>query len=165
MMHLLMWMRNIDNKTNGGIMQNIMKKLNELVGICEVRVAKCEADAVKNASRAAVLDTKEAELDAINKSLNEKADRLAELQSVADVRAELVATSNEIKELRAKFERERIAFDKKVAADNESIANARADIDRRLEKLSAAEIRLDEDKKTYKAKVIDQLHKEKVARA
>ena len=83
-------------------MQTIMKKLNELVSICETRVKKVDADRDVLSSKSAVLEAKEKEL---NKKANSVAEDISSLNELKIKHEDLVAAKALKKELEAEIKR------------------------------------------------------------
>ena len=141
-------------------MREILKKLNELIGICEVRVAKTDAQREKNLQDKLLLDKKRKQLENENKLVVEGIERLNELK----VKHEDLANAKKVKEeLRLEVKR----YKSMIAAleeDRKGIKELKEDAEKQIEekkKKFQKEVEiLNEDKKGFKSKVMKSISEE-----
>lgn len=141
-------------------MKEIIGKLNELVMICEARVIQCKTDADANASQASKNAIEAKSLEALRKDLTKREKRVKELEDIADAQKELVAIREKVKDEVARIAKEWKEFDEHKVSENKKVDDQRSILKAREDKLSQAEMRLDEDKRTYKVKIIEQVNRE-----
>lgn len=145
-------------------MKDILGRLNELLSVCEARVKQCDDDAGRNLARANQLEVEGEALKKLDKELKAKAKRLKDLQDIADVRAEIIAAEDKVKSELAKIAEARSSYEEYRSAEDKKIKESTADIIRRREKLEDAERKLAEDKKVFRAKIIEDVHRENALR-
>ena len=141
-------------------MQEILNKLNEAVLIAQARVRQCDADTSINASMKQKNDIEASRLDALSKELSKKAKRLKDLQDVADAAALLKESEEKRKDISEAIRKEKEAFVSWKEAQEAEIKEKLLDIVRRSEKLAEAEQKLSEDKKNFRAKIIEEVHQQ-----
>ena len=141
-------------------MQEILNKLNEVVWICESRVKQCDEDAAKNAAQSSKNEADLKDIERLRAETLYAADRVQDLIHIADVRAELESTKELVKQELAKIDNAKKEFEDWKGAEEKRIKEEMSDIHRRQEKLTASELKLDEEKRAYKIKIIEQVNRE-----
>ena len=146
-------------------MQEILKKLNELIGICETRIKKCDAEKGELAALRSNLENQKSqqkarqdEIDADNAALNK---RKAIAKTLDEAQAIFKENNNEKKRLKVEsenLEKQKAEHTKKVADDN-------ADIKRKMDKAAAIMKETEKKAENYKVEVMNTILKEAAAKS
>lgn len=141
-------------------MKEILKKLNELIGICEVRVAKTDAQREKNLRDKLSLDKKHKQLENENKLVVEGIERLNDLKAKHEDLANAKNTKKELdleikryKALQDVLEEERKELKKEKEEALAAFEDKKAKLNKDIEILKVKE-------KEFKIKVMDSISKE-----
>jgi len=140
--------------------KEILKKLNELIGICEVRVAKTDAQREKNLRDKLSLDKKHKQLENENKLVVEGIERLNDLKAKHEDLANAKNTKKELdleikryKALQDVLEEERKELKKEKEEALAAFEDKKAKLNKDIEILKVKE-------KEFKIKVMDSISKE-----
>lgn len=135
-------------------MEEIKKKLIELIGICETKVKKCDADTAINSAKAAKLAKKEKDAEASNKLAQEGIERLNALnekhEDLAKAKKLKETLQSEIKRYKSMQEE----LQKEIDAVEDMKKQAMDEVEFKREKLAKDIESLNQDRKTYEAKVM-----------
>lgn len=146
-------------------MQEILKKLNEVVGVCETRIQKLDTEKAEVASERArlknqkeVQDAEQKRIDSENEALNKRKNIVKTLDEAMII---LKNNSDERKRIKAEsdnLEKRKIEHAKKVADDT-------AEIERKRKKLSDMNAETEKKAKDYRIEVMKSVLKESAASA
>ena len=141
-------------------MKQILDKLKDSVLVCDTRIKKVNAERELNQANAAKLDKKKKDLDAREKVIKAETSRLEDLK----VKHEDLAHAGQLKkELSLELKRQKKITESIEAGKKDVLRmeeDAMAKIKARTEKLNKATLQLDEDKKSYKDKIMASLAKD-----
>lgn len=141
-------------------MNDVLKKLNELVAICEVRVKKVNEQGEKNLRDKVALDKRSKEVEDANKLAVEG---LARLNALKVKHEDLANAKKAKKELDLEIKRYKgmIAVLEEERKDVKKLnKDAEATIEARKQKFQKEIEKLNEDKKDFKLKVMESISEE-----
>lgn len=146
-------------------MQEILKKLNELIGVCEARVKKIESERSELAALRVNLnaqkesqDSREKDVQAQETSLAKKKLIVKTIEEARQMVSDAVQEGKNIRVTKDQFEEQKAAHVKKM---NEEIA----DIQRQKEKLAAMNAETEKKAASYKTQVMDEILKNSISKA
>ncbi len=135
----------------GDIMQALLKKLNEVVSIAEVRVKKCEEERNQNSSAKSVLDSREAQLNDRDTAITAREKKVKSIEDVVAAQQENAAQAKKnreearrIKDLEEKLDADYVKKNKELADDKLLLEQQRHKLRKQTEELA-------EEKKNYRA--------------
>lgn len=146
-------------------MQEILKKLTELVGICETRVNKLEHEKSELAGLRGTLEKQKSDQDIQEKNIQEELDALnkkkAVVKTLEEAQTLLKNNNEEKKRIRVesdKFEQSKKDFEK---SKNEALA----DLQRQKDKCAALTKETEKKSENYRVEVMNQILKESASKA
>ena len=141
-------------------MQKILEKLQELVGICEVRIKKIEIQQAQLASdRATFAKDQEDHKEAVAAHAKFEAE-MKKKKSVVATLDEANRILAEASETKKKLNEELSSLDAQKKKHAEKIADDKADIERQKDKLAKQFHELETQKKNYRKEIMDAIAKE-----
>lgn len=140
-------------------MKEILEKLNNLVGVCETRIKKADSERSELASLRLNLNTQKEEQADTEEYLKEENAKLDKRNLIASTIAEAEVLKKKASEKSASLDADREALEKKIKVQEDRIRNENADLERRKEKLAKDVKILNQEKETYKDKMIREITK------
>lgn len=144
-------------------MQKIVKKLEELVGICEARVSKTNSEREELAALRIELNKQKEVADERDKNLDVREEQLRSLEVIGmslHEAKQLVAEASDLKKQhKAKLD------DLEVQKSNhdKKMVDEKAEIERQKEKIAKQNKETEENARIYKQQVMDEIIKNSVA--
>lgn len=135
-------------------MQEIIKKLNEVVSIAESRVQKADQERSAYAGKKADSDALLTKLKEAEKALSAREAAVKDLEDVKNAREEKARIDTEIKEAYRLLNADQEKLSKEKEQFEADVKDQSATLEMRKKKLNDAQAALDEDKRSYKQKII-----------
>ncbi len=141
-------------------MKDVITKINELYDVLTVRLRKQEADQSQLEATKAELDKQLADIKARKEKLAQDEKRVGEFKTLADIR-------DRVREEEQKLDTKRVEFLKATEAETKELNISReenerlwGELYRKQEKMAKERAKLDEEKKTYRQTVFDDVIRE-----
>ncbi len=138
-------------------MQELMKKLQELVDLFTVRLIKLNNEKQGVAIEKSGLDVLKKELGEREKIVKEGEAKYKEIGDIAAFRAGAQSMMNQAKDESGKVIAARAEYEKYKKKTDDEIANEKALINKRNNELDTGVAALELNKKTYKKKITDEI--------
>lgn len=145
-------------------MQQIKAKMIELIDIASARVQQCDVDASVNASNAMKNKDKEAELTALESALRIKESKLKKLQALKDIQGAMIEAGDRKKASEASTKKMLEDFQKYREEEEQKLKQKEKELRLLQEKIEDENRKLSDDKKNYRAKIIEDVHAQMNAR-
>lgn len=146
-------------------MQEILTKLNEVVGICETRVKKVEATQAELTTLRANLNSQKAQQEEKEKDIQAQNETLDKRKLIAksldEAKAILKENTDEKKRLKVQADE----LEKQKADHAKKMADDKADIQRQKDKCSAMNAETEKKAVNYKIQVMDEILKNSISKA
>lgn len=144
-------------------MQEILKKLNEVIGICETRVKKVEATQSELSTLRADLNSQKAQQEAKEKDIQSQSETLDKRKLIAksldEARMILKENTDEKKHLKAQSDE----LEKQKAEHVKKMADDKSDIQRQKDKCAAMNAETEKKAKNYRVEVMEEILKNSAA--
>ncbi len=141
-------------------MQELIKKLNELISIAEVRINKCEQEKSKNAAVKTALEAREKSVKIVEDALIDREKNVTIYENLGVAQKEIELDRNNNKEEADRLKQKEMSIDGKIASFDKKSKDAQTDIERQKEKLAKQSIEIDQKAKDYKKEVMAEITKQ-----
>lgn len=135
-------------------MRELLSKLNELIGIAEVRIKKCEEERQQHSQRISVVENREKAVDIVEKELVEREKNVKVYENISEAQAELKIDQQRNQDMIASLKKREAELEKAKSAHDKKVSDDKAEIERQKEKLAKQSAEIEKKAKTYKDEVL-----------